>query len=79
VVVTAGSEITQGALAEIEINSVLPIPSEDTPLAGILELREKRKNEFRALRAAAGELYDEALKSAQMPRAQSAAVLGSNP
>jgi hypothetical protein len=43
-------------------------------LADILELKQKRQNEFRALRIAVDELYDEVLKSAQMPHAESAAV-----
>jgi hypothetical protein len=68
------SEITKAQLAEIEINGVLPTPPDDTPLADILELKQKRQNEFRALPIAVDELYDEVLKSAQMPRAESAAV-----
>lgn len=68
------SEITKAQLAEIEINGVLPTPPDDTPLADILELKQKRLDEFRALRIAVDELYDEVLKSAQMPRAKSAAI-----
>jgi hypothetical protein len=67
-------EITQAQIAEIEINSVLPTPPDDTPLEDILELKRKRESEFRSLRIAVDELYDEVLKSAQMPRAQSAAI-----
>ncbi len=67
-------EIAQAQVAEIEINSVLPTPPDDTPLEDILELKMKRLAEFRSLRIAVDELYDEVLKSAQMPRAEGAAV-----
>lgn len=68
------SEITRAQLAEIEINGVLPTPPNDTPLADILELKAKRHDEFRTLRIAVDELYDEVLTSTQLPRAESAAM-----
>lgn len=68
------SEITRAQLAEIEINGVLPTPPNDTPLAEILEFKDKRRDEFRTLRIAIDEIYDEVIKSAQLPRAESAAI-----
>jgi hypothetical protein len=68
------SLISDAQIAELEINDVLPTPPENTPISTILELKNKRKDEFRALRIAVDELYDDVLKSAQMPRAKNAAV-----
>lgn len=68
------SEITRAQLAEIEINGVLPTPPNDTPLAEILELKAKRHTEFRSLRVAVDEIYEEVLRSVQLPRAESAAM-----
>lgn len=67
-------EITHAQIAEIEINSALPTPPDDTPLEDILELKLKHQTEFRSLRIAVDELYEEVLKSAQMPRAEGAVV-----
>lgn len=68
------SEITRAQLAEIEINGVLPTPPNDTPLAEILNFKEKRRDEFRTLRIAVDEIYDDVLRSAHLPRAESAAI-----
>ena len=72
--IVGGAESGDTPFLEIELNDVLPTPPDGTPLAELLDIRRKRKDEFRALRIAVDELYEEILKSAQFPRAQSAAV-----
>jgi hypothetical protein len=66
--------VTRQQIAEISLNSVLPIPPDDIPLADILELKSRRKNEFRALRVAVDELNDDMQKAVELPRGESAAV-----
>lgn len=64
----------QDEIIEIEINNVLPIPPYDIPLADILELKQKRADEFKALRIAVDELYDEALRWGNVQRGKNAAI-----
>ena len=59
---------------EMEINELLPVPPEDIPLADILELKQKRKDEFALLRVSIDELFDNALKWESLPRGKNAAI-----
>ncbi len=51
--------VTDRPFVKFEINNVLPVPPDDIPLDDLLALRSKRKDEFRALRIAIDELYDD--------------------
>lgn len=59
---------------EVSLNQVLPTPPGEVALQDILELRQKYQAELIGLRFAVDELVDDALKSANLPRAHSAAL-----
>ncbi|MCC5016053.1 DUF6236 family protein [Legionella sp. 31fI33] len=62
-------------LIEIEINNELPVPPADTPLDDILQVKQKRKDEFAALRSAVDELFDDVLDWENKFRGKRLAVL----
>ncbi|HHF7365148.1 TPA: DUF6236 family protein [Legionella bozemanae] len=61
-------------LVEIEINNVLPVPHVNTSLDDLLELKQKRKDEFHFLRDAIDQLYNDALKWDSLPRGKNASI-----
>ena len=62
-------------LVEMEINNILPVPPDDIPLADLLELKQKRKDEFALLRISIDELFDNALKWESLPHGKNMAII----
>lgn len=57
---------------EVELYDMLPVPSADTPLADILEFKEKRQDELTAFRCHMDEVNENILSSRDVPRARNA-------
>lgn len=55
---------------EVELYSAIPVPSEDVPLHDVLEFKQRRNSELLQFRAAMDELYQETIRSADIPRAK---------
>ena len=53
---------------EIELYDMLPVPSTDTPLADILEFKEKRQDELIAFRCYMDEINEKIINSKDIPR-----------
>lgn len=68
------TNFTEKHVIEMEINNLLPVPPDDIPLADLLELKQKRKDEFALLRISIDELFDNALKWESLPRGKNAAI-----
>jgi len=62
-------------VVEIELTSALPVPSDETSLADVLEFKERRNAELIAFRSAMDELYFSIVNSRDIPRAKDAAIL----
>jgi hypothetical protein len=59
---------------EVELYDMLPVPSIDTPLADILEFKEKRRDELTAFRCHMDEINEKILSSKDVPRARNTQV-----
>lgn len=57
---------------EYELWNMLPVPTEDVPLAEILEFKAKRQDELVALWIHLDEMYQSIISSADLPRAKNA-------
>lgn len=68
------TEQKNGLGVEVEIFDMLPVPSADTPLAEILEFKEKRRDELTAFRCHIDEINESILNSKDIPRAKNAQV-----
>lgn len=66
--------VTREHVFEVELNNVLPTPPENIPFSDILEFKEKRKDEFLALRITVDGIYDDALGWECLPRGENAAI-----
>jgi len=70
----APADVERRHIVELELNGLLPTPPDDVPIAQILELKQRRRDEFYALRLAVDELHGDVMASGDLPRAQSVAV-----
>jgi hypothetical protein len=61
-------------LIEMSLYDSLPCPSDDVPLADILEFKLRRQDELEALRARLDETYEGIAVASDVPRAMSAAL-----
>ncbi len=59
---------------EVDLVSVLPVPPETVPLSEVLEFKEKRGEELKALRGALDGLYLQIINARDIPRAKDAAL-----
>lgn len=59
---------------ELELVGALPIPPDNVSLAHVLEFKRRREAELLGLRTTLDELYLEAVGSADIPRAKTAAI-----
>jgi hypothetical protein len=59
-----------GIGVEVELYDMLPVPSINTPLADILEFKEKRRDELTAFRCHMDEINEKILSSKDVPRAR---------
>ena len=62
----------KGTGIELELFNLLPVPNVDTPLADILEFKEKRNDELVAFRCYLDEINEKILSSIDVPRAKNA-------
>lgn len=69
------SESTETRSIEVELFSVLPVPTEDVALEDILRFKEERHDELLRLRIAMDELYLDVDRANDIPRAKNAAIL----
>ena len=69
------SESTETRSIEIELFSVLPVPTENVALEDILRFKEKRHDELVRLRIAMDKLYLDVDRSNDIPRAKNAAII----
>lgn len=69
------SESTATSSIEVELFSVLPVPTENVALDDILRFKEERHDELLRLRVAMDELYLDVDRSKDIPRAKNAAIL----
>lgn len=60
----------KGTGIELELLNLLPVPNVDTPLADILEFKEKRQDELVAFRCYLDEINEKILSSIDLPRAK---------
>jgi len=59
-----------GITVDFELYGMLPVPSGDTPLADILEFKEKRNDELVVFRNYLDDIYQKIMSSADIPRAK---------
>jgi hypothetical protein len=59
---------------EVELYRAIPVPSRETPIEEVLELRRRRSDELRAYRGAIDDLYLEIIRSPDIPFAKNRAV-----
>lgn len=62
----------KGTGIELELLNLLPVPNVDTPLADILEFKEKRQDELTAFRCYLDEVNEKILSSIDVPKAKNA-------
>lgn len=63
-----------GIAVDFELYGMLPIPSEDTPLADILEFKIQRRDELIAFRNYLDDIYQKIISSADIPRAKNTEI-----
>lgn len=63
---------SKGMGVEVELYDMLPVPNQDTPLAEILEFKQKRSDELTAFRCYLDELNEKIITSKDIPRAKNA-------
>ncbi|MBL4794783.1 MAG: hypothetical protein JKY24_04595 [Pseudomonadales bacterium] len=68
------SQAQAGIAVDFELYGMLPVPSENTPLADILEFKEQRPDEIIALRTYLDEIYQKIISSADIPRANNTEI-----
>jgi len=68
------TEKNYGVAVDFELYGMLPVPSEDTPLADILEFKEKRRDELIAFRIHLDDIYQRIIISADIPRAKNTEI-----
>jgi len=61
---------SSGISVDFELYGMLPVPSQDTPLADVLEFKSKRSSELIAFRVYLDEIYQNIINSADVPRAK---------
>lgn len=63
-----------GLGVEFELYGMLPVPTADTPLADILEFKERRQPELQAFRIYMDDIYQKIIGSADIPRAKTTEI-----
>jgi hypothetical protein len=68
------TQANHGMAIDFELYGMLPVPSGDTPLADILEFKEKRRDELIAFRNHLDDIYQKIIGSADVPRAKNTEI-----
>lgn len=68
------TKANHGIAIDFELYGMLPVPSEDTPLADILEFKEQRRDELIAFRNHLDDIYQKIIGSADIPRAKNTEI-----
>lgn len=58
----------------VELYDALPVPAYDTPLAEILDFKQRRRDQLGSFRSAMDELYEVIISSADVPHARTNAI-----